>query len=124
MRRLAFAVTAIGIFLVCSVHANAQGLSTILGTITDPSGSVVPEARITITQQETNQTRTLTTDTQGYYVFTTLRPASYTLSVEAPGFRKYRQENILLVADQSLTVNVKLELGETNQTVSVSAAGA
>jgi hypothetical protein len=122
--RLALTAGAVGTLLLFSGYINAQGLSTIVGTVTDPSGGVVPTARITIAQERTSIAQTLSTDAQGYYVVPSLRPTSYTLTVEAAGFRKYSQADIILLADQSLTLNIKLELGEASQTVSVSAAGA
>jgi hypothetical protein len=54
----------------------AQGLGTIVGTITDPSGGVIPSAKIRITDEGTSQTRETTANPQGYYVFPSLRPSS------------------------------------------------
>src|SRR4051812_47144294 len=87
-------IAFITVFVFCSLSANAQGLSTIIGTVTDPSGGLVPGAKITIVQQTTGVTRTFTTDAQGQYVFPSLRPSTYTLTVEAAGFNGYRQANI------------------------------
>lgn len=119
MKQVAALFTSIAFLVLFSVCASAQGLSTVVGTVTDPSGGLVPGAKVTIVQQTTGLTRTFTTDAQGEYVFPSLRPSKYTLTVEAPGFNGYRQTDIELLADQSATVNIKLELGAASQTVSV-----
>lgn len=66
--------------------------------------------------------RAVTTDAQGLYVIPGLRPTTYRLSVEAQGFKRYAQPNIPLLADQSVTVDVKLSLGEATQAVTVQGA--
>src|SRR4051794_10451926 len=119
MKRTTSLIAFIAAFVLFSLSANAQGLSTIIGTVTDPSGGLVPGAKVTILQQTTGLSRTFTTDAQGEYVFPSLRPSTYTLTVEAAGFNGYRQANIEVLADQNATVNVKLEVGAASQTVSV-----
>jgi hypothetical protein len=121
MMRGRVAVSSLILVLFAAGFAPAQGLSTIVGTITDPSGAVVPSAHVMVTQVGTGIARTVDADSQGYYVLPSLRPTKYDLSVEATGFRKYVQKDITLLADQSLTLNARLELGESTQTVSVQA---
>jgi hypothetical protein len=99
----------------------AQGYGTINGTVADPSGAVVASATVTATQTLTGTARTAITGKDGTYVFPTLLPAPYSLSVSAPGFQLYNQRGIILQADQALTVNVTLKVGSQTQTVSVSA---
>jgi hypothetical protein len=100
----------------------AQGLGTILGTVTDPSGAVVPSATVKILDESTTLARTTTTDAQGYYVFPSVRPTLYTLSVETPGFAAYTRKGVLLQADESVTVNVSLVVQQSSQAVTVEAA--
>jgi Carboxypeptidase regulatory-like domain len=100
----------------------AQAWGTILGTVKDPSGGAVPSAHVKLTETQTSLARTTVTNTQGGYVVPALRPTQYTLSVEAPGFQNFVQKGIVLEANQSLTVNVKLILGATHQAVTVEAA--
>ena len=99
----------------------AQGLATLQGTVTDPSGAVVARARISVVQAGTRQTRSATSDSQGNYFVPSLQPANYTLTVEAPGFGAFVRD-VTLQADQSATVNVIMELGQANQAVTVEAA--
>ncbi|MGO8756992.1 MAG: carboxypeptidase regulatory-like domain-containing protein [Terracidiphilus sp.] len=100
---------------------HAQGYGTISGTVADPSGAVIPGASVTATQVQTGATMTTVTGKDGRYVFPTLLPAHYTVSVAAAGFELYKQSGIVLEADQALTVNIKLKVGAQTQTVSVSA---
>jgi len=100
----------------------AQGLGTIVGTVTDPSGATVPSATVKIIEESTSQTREAATNSGGYYVFPSLRPATYTVSVNAPGFAPAVHKGIVLQADESATVNVTLSLQQANQTVTIEAA--
>lgn len=109
--------------LAFSTMALGQGGSASLqGTVTDPSGAVIPSATVTLTQVGTGFTRTSTTNAQGQYVIPSLHPAGYTLTVEAKGFRLFTRKGITLLADQSATVNVRMELGASTQRLTVTAA--
>ena len=96
----------------------AQGLGSIVGTVTDPSGAAIASARITATQGGTNFSRVAISNSDGYFVLSSLSPAVYTLSTEANGFRLEKQ-TVTLLADQSLTVNMKMQLGMASQIVEV-----
>src|SRR5580658_2172850 len=97
----------------------AQGFGTLVGTITDPAGAVVANAKVTAVESGTGATRDAVTNSEGSYVIPGLRPTVYTLIVEAPGFSKFTQPNIGLTADQSATVNVALTIGQASQAVTV-----
>jgi len=101
--------------------AFSQGFGTIVGTVTDPSGALVVAAKVTATEAGTGAAREALTNTSGGFVIPGLRPTAYTLTVEASGFNKYTQSNILLAADQSATVNVALTVGQASQVVTVEA---
>jgi outer membrane receptor protein involved in Fe transport len=98
---------------------HAQGLSTIVGTVTDPSGGVIPNARVRIVDEGTSQARVTATDARGYYVLPSLKPSTYLLTVETPGFSVYSRKGIPLQADETVTVNVSLTLAQTGETVTV-----
>ena len=100
-------------------YAFAQGGSTaITGTVTDPQGAVVSGARITVTQLNTSVTRTDTSNGAGQFSVPSLPPATYSVSVEAAGFKGYVQ-NIVLLADQARDMDIRLEVGATTQRVTV-----
>lgn len=109
--------------LLFPFHSHAQGLGSIVGTVTDSSGAAVASARIIATQTTTTFSRAATSNANGYYVLASLNPAEYNLTIEADGFRSERQV-VTLLADQTLTVNINLQVGAATQTVVVQADAA
>jgi hypothetical protein len=99
--------------------ALAQGLGSIVGIVTDPSGAVVVSAQVKATEQGTGLSRGATTNSEGYYVISALRPAEYTLTIAASGFRTFTERSVTLFADQTLTLNAKLGIGGTTEVVEV-----
>src|SRR5258706_16252509 len=92
--------------------AKAQEVTASLsGIILDASGSCVAGAAVTITNVETNFTRTVTSSTGGEYLFTLLRPGRYRLGVSQPGFKSFEQTGIVLEVNQRAHLEVKLEVG-------------
>ena len=109
--------------LLMSALSQAQGLGSIVGTVTDSTGAVVPAATVKATETRTNVSRTTSTNDQGYYVFSAMRPADYTVTVEAKGFRTTTTEAVTLLADQTLTLNAKLQVGTATEVVTVESTG-
>ena len=99
----------------------AQGFGSIVGTVTDPSGAPVASAQITCTQTDTSVTRAATSNSDGYFVIPSLAPAKYIVTVRMSGFSDEKAE-VTLLADQTLTINLKLRLGSTTETVTVTGA--
>src|SRR5580704_16472599 len=100
----------------------AQSSGEFVGTVTDPSGAPVAGARVTTTETATGLQRTAVSGAEGFYTLSSMRPAAYRMSVEAPRFRTSVEPGITLEADQKATVNFKLELGAVSETVSVQAS--
>jgi hypothetical protein len=98
-----------------------QGLGTISGTVSDPSGAVISGVVVTATQSGTGSANNAKTNESGYYVFPSLPPASYSIAIAATRFKTFVEKGVILQADQSEIVNAVLELGEESQTVSVAA---
>ena len=115
--------TAIRLFAVStfSVLAYAQGLGTISGNVTDQSGGVIEGAGVTVTEVATGQSRNVSTTQEGLYVLNSLRPTEYTVTVEKAGFEKFTQTGIRLLANQSLTLNLRLRVGSATESVTVNA---
>lgn len=90
--------------------ANAQ----IQGLITDASGAVVPNARVTARQTNTGFARTTVTGADGTYVLPNLRVGPYDLGVQADGFQAYVQTGIVLEVSNNVTINVVLRLGQVS----------
>jgi hypothetical protein len=95
--------------------------ATIGGAITDPSGSTVDGAKVTISSTAVGISRTYTTKDAGLYSFSFLPPSVYTLEVEAQGFKRYKQDGITLAAGQSAQQSVVLEVGAVTESVEVTA---
>lgn len=97
----------------------AQGLGSIVGTVTDPSGAAIPGAKVLAAQSGTGvQTETVTNATGGF-VLPALPPRNYDITVTANGFAPSTQRGVVLHADQALTVNVSLPVGSASSTVTV-----
>src|ERR1700728_2252238 len=112
-------VTA-GIFL-CGT-SGAQETSAITGTVTDPSGAVVANAKVTVILQETGSTQSTTTNGSGLYEIPGLDVCHYTMNVSAPGFTTYQKTGIIVNVAQTLREDVPLAVGANSQTVTVQAA--
>jgi len=118
----------IGLVLVggLAIAPNAVGQAsftgTIVGMVTDPTGSSVVGAAVTITNVATNEVSRATTDAAGAYYVPNLRPGQYQVTVEAPGFKKFIREAVPLQIDQRARVDAALTLGPTMETIEVTAA--
>jgi hypothetical protein len=99
-----------------------QVSATLFGTITDPAGAVVPEAKVTALNPANGRTRTSLTQTDGTYVFQYLEPADYTISVEKPGFDKYEATGLTLVVNQKSRLDIQLKVGTISTSVEATAA--
>ena len=107
------------LLLSSSLCAFGQGAGSIVGTVSDPSGAVVPGATITVTDMGTGAARSTTSNQQGAYSLSAMRPSQYKITVEAPAFRTFSQSDVTLLANQTLTVNAQLVVGQTTETVEV-----
>ena len=119
-----FVVVAVLLSVWRPLPATAQSLTTgdLTGTVTDPSGAVVPNAQVMLKNLDSGTTQTRKTNAQGVYRFPLLSPGPYSVSVSATGFQT-AQRTLALSVGQAVTANVQLELGATSQTVEVSAGG-
>ncbi len=106
--------------LLAPLVSHAQGLGSIAGRVLDPNGAAIASARVVILQEGTGFSRTATADADGLYVIPSLEPATYSIAVDAPGFSTSKQSGIVLLADQTLTVNLSMKLGSTTEIVTVS----
>ncbi len=122
MRSVRVAIVVITL-LVCATALLAQNVTgSIAGTVTDPTGAVVPNATVTITNTDTNVVaRTVKTDAGGNYSAPLLPVGHYSLTVEAPGFQKYVQTGIIVNVNDRLTFSPKLTVGSSQQEVTVEA---
>src|SRR6266550_3201891 len=99
----------------------ARDTASLFGNITDAQAAVVPGARVTVTNTATGLSRNVVTDSNGGFVFPLLPVGTYNLSVEQTGFRKYERRNILLQANENVSVSAALDVGNVQETVTVEA---
>jgi hypothetical protein len=118
-------MTATKLLVLCSVCACAaiaqEYRATLTGRILDAQGAVIPEARITATNQQTGARSDTTSGPDGVYTIPFLAPGAYTLTVEAPGFKKYVRQNLQLSTGERVGVDVQMEIGQASEAVTVSA---
>lgn len=95
---------------------------TILGSVRDASGAVIPGAKVTVTNEGTAFQETLTTSSTGSFVFTPLRIGSYAVEVEKEGFKRQRRPGLQLNIQQQLVADFTLTVGEVSSEVEVTAA--
>jgi hypothetical protein len=101
--------------------AFGQGTASIVGTVTDPSGAVVPNAKITITDLENGFVRATTTNNTGNYKAPELPIGHYQVQAESQGFKTYERKDIALNVGDTVRVDAALEVGNVGQSVTVEA---
>jgi hypothetical protein len=109
------------LFAPNAMFGQAGATGAILGTVTDSTGAVIPNARVTITNVATNVPFITTTSSSGDYLAPSLGPGSYSVTAEIQGFQKSVTTGLTLTVDQSLRVNFTLKPGAVTQTLSVTA---
>lgn len=117
---------AVAILVFATQAGNAQQLTgSISGTVYDQSGAVVPHAGVSFMNQASGDVRTTTSGAGGHFVITAVQPATYSLTITAPGFKTWNERNIVLSVGADLTVpNIKLAVGSVSQKVVVRGGGA
>jgi hypothetical protein len=114
-----FAVSVLSILMPLAASAQT---SSINGVVTDPSGAVIPGVQITVTETTTHLTRTVTTNTSGFYVVPTLPAGLYSVRAQKEGFQASVQKGIHLDPAATVGINIALKIGAVTQEVSVTAA--
>src|ERR1035437_881487 len=113
----------LGFVLIATIPAAAQvDRGAIVGTVTDPSGARIANARITITSLETSQSVHLTTNEEGNYNANLLKIGTYSVSATKQGFGKTVQASVDVAVNQSVRVDLVLKLGAASETVEVTGA--
>ena len=117
MKRLALFL----LFALVSISAAAQNShGSITGQVTDPSGAVIPKAHVTVTDTDTGAVMKVVTTSGGYYTAPELQPGPYEIQVDAPGFKTYLRTGVHIQTQENATVNLKLSVGSTTETVDIS----
>lgn len=106
---------------VLAIPAMAQSTATLTGTITDPTGAAVPNAKVTAIDQATSVASSTQTDSAGAYLFSSLAIGKYRIEVTASGFQKALVKDLDLPVATSVTQNFQLKVGEASVTVEITA---
>src|SRR5579862_1902430 len=120
--RVALLVPACILLANYSAWPQASYQAQIRGIITDSSGAVVPNANVVLTEVGTNLPRITRSDSSGQYILRGLRPSTYVLRVEAPGFQGIEQKRIVLQVDQETSLNYTLRPARISTEVQVTEA--
>src|SRR5712672_1103170 len=117
-QRLRGFLIAIALILASTAFAVGQiDTASILGTVKDPSGAVVPGARVTVVNAATGETLTATTSASGDYVFPYLRVGAYTVSVEAANFKQAVRSGVTLDVQDRKEIDFQMTLGASMEKV-------
>jgi len=115
------------LFLLLTAATAVAGWSqvvsaTLLGTVTDTSGAVVPNAKVTVTETQTGVVHTEQTNASGNYIVPNLPPGIYSVAVEVTGFKKETRRDISVLVDTNTRVDIQLQPGAITETVEVTGA--
>src|SRR5579859_5678669 len=109
--------------LFVAVFATSSGFSqataSLRGTITDPTGAVIPEAAVTIKSADTGTIRKSLTDAQGEYNFLQVPPGAYKLAAEKPGFATMAKGDVKLLVNTPITLDLKMSLSSNGEVINV-----
>ena len=116
--------TATLLLLLATGAFAQQDMGVITGVVTDATGAAVPGARVMVTNRETGETRAVDTSESGAYTVGPLRIGRYDVTVEKAGFKKSIQQDVELHAQDRARVDLRLEVGQIIESVSVTAEAA
>ena len=116
-----FAAFVFCVMALAAVTTSAQvtGSATVRGTLKDPKGAVVPNANVTLVNEATKSERKTTSNDEGGYVFTSVVPGTYTVKVEAGGFKTVNQSAVAVETSSIRVVDIGLDIGQQSETVTV-----
>src|SRR5262245_33545884 len=106
-------------------EAHAQVLyGSVMGTVTDTAGSSVSGATVRLTNTGTNQTRELSSDENGNFIFTSVPGGTYSISVRKEGFQTFSTSGVTVTPDSKVRIDASLRVGNVQETIEVTASGA
>src|SRR5215470_4364689 len=124
MSKLVKLLSTVSLFALFTTAVWGQGIfATLTGVVSDPSGSVLANAKVTLTDAGSGSQRETVSNGDGYYTFASVPVGTYNLSVEVQGFQTSRADGIALGGAEKRNLNVSLVVGSTNEKVEVNAVG-
>ena len=116
--RLVLILAALGT-LVASLSLAQSFVGGIRGSVQDPGGAVIGDAKVTLINDATGTSRTTQSNALGEYTFSQVEPATYSISVEAPGFKKLNRTGVIVGTQETVSLDLKLEIGQVSESVQV-----
>ena len=110
------------LFLCAGIASSQSYTAAIRGVVSDSSGAAIPGAQVIANETERNVKHTAVTDGSGRYSLSALPPGSYTLNIEAQGFKRHAQSAFTLNVQQQATLDIQLEVGAISSTVEITAS--
>src|SRR3989441_12516745 len=117
---ISLVLTSCGVFSLSALAQETTG--GLQGTVKDPSGAVVPNAKVVVTGTSLVGSKEIDTDASGYYRFANLPPGTYTITVTAKGFKTVKRDGLNLEVGHLPSVDILLEVGTTETVVEVTSA--
>jgi hypothetical protein len=114
----------LSIGLLVGVHAQSSTTGNITGTVRDPQGAAVPKAEVTVADEKTGLSRTVTATDDGFYNITSLPAGVYTVSTAPTGFKKTVTTGVDLHVNENKTVNLDVQVGQVTETVTITSEAA
>src|SRR6266851_6644199 len=103
----------VALFALCAGAVTLHGQSfygSIRGNVVDPNGGAIATAKVTLTNEGTSGQRATVSSSSGEFVFSEVVPATYSVTVEAPGFKKFERHGIILGTQQQVSLDLKLDV--------------
>jgi hypothetical protein len=122
--RLGIMLLLLAVMALSTVSLAQNATGRIFGTVYDPQGAVIPAVQISVTNTATQDTRTATTNNEGYFQVLSLPIGNYKVKAEYAGFRTAISAEQKLLINQALRIDFKMEVGAAKQTVEVGAEAA
>jgi hypothetical protein len=122
MKQRLLAGICFAMFFAIGAHAQLATTTSLVGTVTDTSGKLIPNAKVTATETRTHDTYNATTNAQGNYNFEFVRVGVYSITVEQAGFQKITKTGIIVDVDQTVRTDITLPVGAVSQSVTVEAS--
>ncbi len=112
-------ILSVAFLLLLSPAGLGQNNAQLEGVVTDATGAVIPGVEVTLSDNATNLSTTVISNETGRYIFVNIRPGSYMLAAELPGFKRASNPNVILQISETATLNITLETGEITEEVTV-----
>src|SRR5580693_1002240 len=121
MKQRALVTICLAALFAVAAHAQLATTTSLVGTVTDSSGKLIPGAKVTATETRTLDKYNTTTNGQGNYTFEFVRVGVYSITVEQAGFQKLTKTGIIVDIDQTVRTDIALSVGAVSQSVTVEA---